>query len=349
MEINTKIFTKLNIINKLKLRNSFALLFVCIVFILSVIGCHESQTTGFEPISGKNQATLQSQAMMIISQSLSDNDPLLRIRAIEVVARTKNINLMHRVQPLLKDENSPVRFAAALAVGDLKYSPAKTDLNPLLKDKDTNVIIAASYAMTKLGSNYIEAIRAGVNNDNQTVRANATLLLGKTGDKSSISLLKQLMLDTNAEDIVNFQAAESIAMLGDQTIYSKLWTMLISAYADIRVMGIESMGYLGSKQAEDAITTVLDDNVLEVRLVAAEQLGKLGNKTGEMIIQDVFNKKLTTSLDKQSTERVYILTAWAIGQIDTKAVTGYLPGLMKNESKFVRLAAAGAFLQSKSI
>jgi HEAT repeat protein len=320
--------------------------FIVIPLCLYFIGCQTPQTPGFEPIEGKNLAIIQSQALQIIGSSLSDADPLVRTNAIEVVARTKNLSFMNRVQPMLRDENVPVRFAAVLAVGDLKYTPARATLGTLLKDTDTSVILAAAYAMSKLGEPaYIEALKAGLTNDNQVVRANAALLLGKAGDKNSLNSLRQVMQDTGSSDFVTFQAVESIAMLNDTTIYPKLWSMLISAFADIKVMGIRAMGALGTKQAEDAIGTMLADQILEVRLVAAEQLGKLGNKAGESVVRDVFAKKLTAGLDKQSTERVYVLTALAIGQINIKTVTGFLPQLMKNESKFVRLAAAGAFLQ----
>mgnify|MGYP001110137148 CR=1 FL=1 len=53
-----------------------------------------------------------------------------------------------------------------------------------------------------------------------------------------------------------------------------LWTRLISAYADDRVMGIRAMGALGTPEAKNALTTMLDDPVPEVRLAAAEQVGR---------------------------------------------------------------------------
>ncbi len=342
--------SKLSIFDKIAQITSVSFFVFCIFIFLSlfVYGCQTPEAPGFEPIEGNNRAIIQAQALQIISSALSDEDPLVRTNAIEVVARTKNLNFMHRVQPLLRDENVPVRFAAALAVGDLRYTPARTALNPLLKDADPSVILAATYAMTKLGYPYVEALQVGLKNDNQAVRANAALLLGKTGDKNSLNLLHQVMQDADSSDIVTFQAAESIAMLGDPSIYPKLWSMLISAFADVKVMGIRAMGALRTKQAEDAIGTMLDEPIPEVRLVAAEQLGKLGNKAGESVVRDIFNKKITANLDRQSVERVYVLTALAIGQIDTKAVTGFLPQLMKNDSKFVRLAAAGAAFQCTS-
>jgi HEAT repeat protein len=135
-------------------------------------------------------------------------------------------------------------------------------------------------------------------------------------------------------------------MLGDEKIFPKLWSMLISAYADDRVTGIRAMGALGTEEAKNALIGKLDDDILEVRLVAAEQLGVFRNPIGEPKVLEVFEKKLTRTLDKQASERTYVLTALAIGQIRTPGLRKFLPQLLENESKFVRIAAAKAVFQS---
>jgi HEAT repeat protein len=107
-------------------------------------------------------------------------------------------------------------------------------------------------------------------------------------------------------------------------------------------MGVRAMGTLGGGKARDILITKLDDDILEVRLAAAEQLGRLRDKTGEPEVLDVFEKNLTAGLEDQALERANVLTAMAIGRICTPTLTKYLPGLMKNKSKSVRIAAAKA-------
>jgi len=121
--------------------------------------------------------------------------------------------------------------------------------------------------------------------------------------------------------------------------------MLISGYADVRVVGVGAIGALGTPMAKDILVTMLDDDILEVRLAAAEQLGKLGDTTGEPEVLDVFTKNLIAKLDKKGAERVNVLTALAIGQIGTKPLKKFLPKLLKDKSKFVRIAAAKAVFQ----
>jgi HEAT repeat protein len=288
-----------------------------------------------------------SEATLIVQQALADQDPLVRVNAIEVVATTRRIRLMPSVQRLLGDEFIPVRFAAALAMGDLQYSLAKEDVARLLNDENENVRIAAAYAMSRLGSaDSFEMLRQAIASSDQTVRANAALVLGKAGDRRALALLYIALRHQDSDDKVRFQAAESIAMLGDKWIFPKLWSMLISAYADVRVIGIRAMGALGTDEAKNALLTMLDDNVLEVRLAAAEQLGRLGDTIGEPEVFDVFRKNLTADLRPDSLERVNVFTALAIGRVGTARLTKFLPRLLRDQSKSVRIAAAKAVFQS---
>ncbi len=332
------------VIKKRKL-NDPVLLLVTILMIL-VFGCDESLQTAPGDLKDTNISVSWSKALRIIQDALTDNDPLVRVHAIEVVASTRQLKLMPQVQRLMQDNYVPVRFATALAVGDVEYSPAKRSLNRLLNDKDANVIVAAAYAMVKLGSTeHIQILRKAATDSDLKVRANAVLLLGKSNDRSSVQLLWNTMQDMSSDDRTVYQSAEALAMLGDKRIFQKLWTMLISAYADVRLMGVRAMGKLKSPEAKNALIRMLDDDVLEVRLVAAEQLGLFRDPIGEPKVLEVFEKNLTNGMDLQAVERTNVLTALAIGQIRTPALKKFLPQLLQNDSKFVRIATAKAVFQ----
>lgn len=322
----------------------YALFTTCTAMFL--LGCEEAlqSPSGDKGIAGGSE--LQAEAIGIIQQALSDEDPLVRANAIEVVAATKESRLMPKVQRLLYDRSVPVRFAAALAVGDLQYLLAKSSIGRLLTDKDLNVRIAAAYAISKLGHpEYFQAICKAIASKDQTVRSNAALLLGKSGHREALGFLYWALRDKDSNDKVRLNAIQAIAMLGDEGIFQKLWAMRISGYADDRVMGIQALGALGTEKAKNVLVTMLDDDILEVRLAAAEQLGALGSTAGEPKVLEVFEKNLTSGLDKKGRERVDIRTALAIGQIGTKSLRGYLPQLLQEQSKFVHIAAAKAILQ----
>jgi apolipoprotein N-acyltransferase len=339
-------------LNKLSITNRRLLTVLLFTFpLVFLAGCEESlslQTAVNQP-SAVSVDNLVPQALEIIEAGLADADPQVRANAIEVIAATKQIMLMPKVQRLLQDEVVPVRFSAVLAVADLEYSLAKSDVQSVadgLKDEDENVRIAAAYAMTKFGhSEYLTVFRDSIASKDQTVRANAALLLGKSGNKDALRLLYWALQSKDSSDKVRFQAVEAIAVLGDERIFPKLWAIAYSGYADDRIIGIRAMGALKTVKAKDVLVTKLDDDILEVRLAAAEQLGKLNDSTGEPEVLDVFEKNLTSRLDKKELERVKVLTALAIGQIGTENLKRFLPQLLTDESKSVRIAAARAVLQ----
>jgi HEAT repeat protein len=216
----------------------------------------------------------------------------------------------------------------------------------LLKDENENVRIAAAYTMTTFGyPEYFTICRDAIASEDQTVRANAALLLGKSGNTEALRLLYWALQRKDSSDKVRFQAVEAIAMLGDERILPKLWAIVYSGYADDRIVGIRAMGALGTAKAKDVLITKLDDELLEVRIAAAEQLGKFGDPIGEPEVDSVFTQNLTANLDKNDIERVKVLAALAIGQIGTERLKRFLPQLLQDESKFVRIAAAKAVFQ----
>jgi len=332
---------------KKRKKNVTALLLLFVAYqLVFAPGCDEFSQPKSPEIKDTNLVASWSQALQIIQEALVDADPLVRARAIEVVASTGQLKLMPQVQRLMQDQYVPVRFAAALAVGDAGYSPAKSSLNKLLKDRDSNVVIAAAYAMVKLGSlEHLQILRKAATDNDQMVRANAVLLLGKSGDQGSLQLLWNTLQDRSSDDKVKFQSAEAIATLGDRKIFSKLWAMLISAYADDRLMGVKAMGELKTPDAKNALIGMLDEDILEVRLAAAGQLGLLRDPIGEPKVLEVFEKNLTNDMDLQAAERTNVLISLAIGQIRTPALKKFLPKMLRNDSKFVRIAAAKAVFQ----
>jgi len=331
--------------NKHRSRTASVVLVVAALAVLPA-GCGDSSQSLLGDFYVTEIASAQTEAKHVMDEALADSDAVARVNAAEVVGTTGRVDFMPKVQRLLHDQTPPVRFAACLAVGDLQYAPAKMVLGPLLKDEDANVIVAASYAMGRLGSTeYYQVIRKAADSKDQTVRANAVFLLGKIGDQRELNLLKSVQEDNYSTDKVRFQCLEARARLGDEEVLKRLWALAFSAYADDRAIAIRAIGALGTARAKEILGTKLDDTVLEVQLVAAEQLGRLGDKTGEAEVLAVFEKNLTSGIEKEAGERVNVLTALAIGQIRTAALTKYLPQLLKNESKYVRIAAAKAVFQ----
>lgn len=295
----------------------------------------------------------KDQAVKIVRMGLTDENSLIRMHAIEVTASTNTQELMPLVLKLAKDPAVPVRFAAAVAMGDISYRPSEFALREMLRDPDENVWIAAAYGLMKLGHrNLEEKIYQALESRDQTARANAALLLGKLGDKRALNALYKIINNPESKDMVRMQAIESIARLGDERVYERLWAMLISKFVDDRIMGVRAMGELGTKDARNAIKTLLynsedspGDDILEVRLSAAEQLGRLGSRAGEGEVLDYFSKVSgnLSSLRSSSTNHLAIM---AIGRIESSRLRAYLPKLLSNPNKDLKLVTAQSLLLS---
>jgi len=322
-----------------------SLLFVVILAaMLFLSGCDAGQT-GFDlSADGKiNVDRLRPGAIEIIRDGLADENPIIRSHAIEVVSATGAKELVPIVAKLLKDDLAPVRFAAAIVVGDMQYLAGEYTVRRLLNDKDGNAKIAAAYALTKLGrGNYSDIVRTALKSKDQTVRANATMLLGKLGDKSDIELLYRVRRRSDSADKVSIQALEAIAMLGDEKVYgARSLYLLISENADDKVMGIRILGALATAEAKNAIKTMLYEDIPEVRLCAAEQLGRLGDTSGQPEVVEYF-RKISRNPDEPSIANS--MATMAIGRIGGDALTVYLPRLLRSRSRLIRLIAAQSVL-----
>jgi len=117
------------------------------------------------------------EAYKIINESLSSDNPVIRVNAIEFLL-PRNGKIICLLSKALQDPYVPVRFAAAVAIGEMQYTPAANAINQSLRDRDPNVAIAASYAMIRLDyPEYIQVLRDSIiNSNNKTIKANSALL-----------------------------------------------------------------------------------------------------------------------------------------------------------------------------
>ncbi len=317
------------------------------LFSLQMLGCQDF--LGTTPDQTTVPASpLRTQALQVLEHGLTDPNPHVRSSAIEAIVQTRQSRLMPLVKRSIRDPIVPVRFSALVAIGDMRYSLTKRDVQQIFQEENENpsVRLGAAYALDRLGQDqYTNYYYDAITSIDMTIRANSALLLGKSGNVNTLKLLYWALEDRDSDDRVLQQAIESVAMLGDDRIYPKLWTELISAYADDRIHGIRAMGELGIGPAKEALLTMLEDPVLEVRLAAAEQLGRLGDPVGQYLVQEAF--KPDPGRNRAGQIRIKVMAAMAVGEIGTESLTQYLPRLLNDASPLVRIAAAKACLQKK--
>ena len=320
--------------------NCWVVLLLCVVFFY---GCEVA-----ESVAAKSkvvpESVANSLAIQIVESGLRDENPYIRTMAIEVVSTCEIISLMPQLLHLANDPIVPVRFSAVVAIGDRQYQRGAVVVRRLLADENKNVRVGAAYSMVKLGElGSVNVVRSAMKDSDITVIGNAAWLLGKLGDKKALPLLYAAKDNLDMADKVRFQAVEAIARIGDEKIYPKIWTMLVSKYADDRAMGINAMGALASAKASGALVSMLDDDVPEVRLAAAKQLGILKDRSGWVVVKEYFENP-PPQRGAEEIERQDVLAALAIGRIGAEFLRPYLSDLIKSRSQQVRLAGAKAVL-----
>ena len=321
-------------------------LVLSLVILFFSCGCVEQQQSGGEKKAAADKFyELRNRAIKIVRAGLADENSYVRNRAIEVTSTAGRSELMQIVCGLLRDDEVAVRYAAALAVGDMSYPGGIMAATRGLRDKSVSVQMAAAYALIKLGKNrYSGILCKSATSSDQGVRAKAVVLLGRLGDKTHLELLHKVMRDKTSSDIVKIQTAEAIANLGDETILqSKLWPLLISKHADDKVIGIGAMAALGTPDAQNAILTMLMDDIQEIRLFAAGQLGSLGDTSGEEI---VLKYLLSPEFDVNQWSVANESAVAAVRQIGTGELKKFLPKLLDSRNKLIQLSAAQAVLTS---
>jgi len=332
-----------------KIKDVTAILLLSVILVTA--GCRQ-QTSMPAPATVSIKTTpltaveLRQQATGIIKASITSQQTIEQIYAAEVIADTGLKEFAPELRRMLKSDSVPLRFAAALAIGDLKYLPARAAIQEAMNDPDENVRMAAIYAEARFAPDAAQTKRIyeGLSSKDQTVRANAALILGKLRDPAALTALHWVMTDKESSQETRTQAAHSIALIGDEKIYSTLWALLINSFANYRILGIEAMGALGDSRARSAVYTMLQDDILDVRLAAAEQLGVMKDTSGEQVVLQYLRNPPATS-EPIERERQAVRAARAIGSIGTPALAEYLPGLMQDKSPIVRLAAAKSALQ----
>jgi len=320
--------------------------FLLTVAVVLLGGCETTSVhhpeEGRPATSAAAPQALKPRALEVLRASLRNENPYVRNHAIEVVVETGQKEMMSEIIRLMGDTAIPVRFSATAAAGDMQCFGCEQPIRERLKDDDANVRLAAAYSMIQLNNpEYHADLRRAADHADQTVRANALLLLGKNGDRDDLDLLYRAMRDDTASEKVKIQAIDSIAQLKDARLYrNKLWALLISKYADDRVMGIRGMGALGTLDAHNAIITMLTDDVPEVRLCAAEQLGRLGDTTGREEVAQYLRNHADLSRGDVAT----MLAVMAIGRIGTPELIDWLPKALDSQSDVIRLTAAQSVL-----
>lgn len=305
-----------------------------------------------------------SAARETLQVSAQDEDPATRWMAIEALAHTVGTKAGPIYIRALSDAEPAVRAAAAMAIGDLSYAPAKTALKAMAEERggrlwetDRRTYCSVIYGLYKLGDNtHTENLGKLLWDKESQVRANAALVMGKMGEPSGTEPLKMLW-NGEQDAMVRIQVVESLALLGNGRAKTLLEAYAKTRFVDEQISAIRAMARVKCPRGVLVIGERLAaKHPPRVRVVAAGALGRLGKfdyGAYSLCIDSVRNPlavlKSAFGTDRENTEdhakSLQQLAAVALGWIGRDGAVDYLYPLLKDEVGPVRVAAAMSILR----
>jgi len=310
------------------------------------------------PVVDRRKAYID--ASTTLRQAADDSDAVTRAHAMEALALVRPSQAGPVLKQALGDSYPAVRFAAAMAIGDVKYLPAKEILQSMaqrrdksdLAEPDKRVLCAVIYALHRLGETGFTSELAGLLRDGEKeVRANAAMVMGKMDEPSARFPLK-MQMDVEHDPSVQLQLMESLALLGDEENALRLEGHTKTQFMEDRLVAIEAMEKTRSSRSLPVLRHLtIERQPPRIRVAALGALAKMGDvdQDGyEYIVRcithsdDVMRRAYTDGREIASLEITSLqrLAAITLGQMGKPEGADVLHPLLLSADGGVRVAAA---------
>lgn len=302
-------------------------------------------------------------AQTVLRQAAEDKDPVTRSNAIEAMGRIMGRRSGGIFRQALSDTNYAVRFAAAMAIGDVKFAAAKGDLLRMAgyktpgAERQKSVFCAVIYALYRLGDDrHAGELGRLLFDPEAEIRGNAAMVMGKMGEPSAIGPLKNLLIDEQ-DAAVQLQVIEALALLGDRRSANILEAYTKTQFVDERLVAIPAMARIASPQAEQVLWGLLAErNPPRVRVAAAGALGRIGRfdeGAYRFCLRSSMNPgavmraadDLGAPVPEVAIHSLQKLAAMALGSLGRPAAVNVLHSLLGHPEGGVRVAAAMSILR----
>ena len=332
------------------------------VVVAALVGC-DGKTVQLQ--IAPTQAYIDARSKLL--QAAGDRNGGTRMHAVEAIAETLGADEGGVYLQALRDENPAVRFAAAMAIGDVEYEPARGTLLRMAKFKtteqggepDRRVFCAVIYALYRLGNDaYAGALGDLLFDKEKQVRGDAVMVMGRMGEPSGIGPLQTLYGDEQDEGL-KLQIVGALAMLGEARYARLLEAYTKTQFEDDRLVAISAIQRAGTPRA----TAVLEDMLVgqqpaRVRVAAAGGMARLGEVSayGEALCLRAVRspRSLLTreELAEKPAEKVTVrikslqaLAAISLGWMKRESAVKVLHPLLEDPDGPVRVTAAMSILR----
>lgn len=297
-----------------------------------------------------------SDARQTLYRHAQSSDGEARTRALETLGMMVGPEAGAVLAENLDHPAVAVRFAAAMGVGDCRYTPALPKLRAMLaaETTDPSVQCAAIYALHRMGDDSCTHRLAAVLYDGTPeARANAALVMAKLGVPAAERPLAD-RLKTEKDQRVVLQIAESLAALRHRSSYGILAAKAWIGEPHEQMLAVQALGRTRTEQARGALMQAFDpERPPPIRLAAAAGLAKLGDRRGlgislqairdpQKFARESFGQPVT--LNDAQVGQYKTLASLALGEMGLPGAVDVLLPLLSDPDPTVAIAAAKAIL-----
>ncbi len=315
---------------------------------------------GCRPQKQADWFRIELDATTRLRDAAENGTPQVRTKAIEALAKTEAQEAGPLMMHALQDPSSPVRFAAAMGVGEVRHQPARNLLLAMVKDPQTppQLRCALLYALHRLGDDtYTTELGALLFDRNKWVQASAAMVMGRMGLPAAIGPLDELRRDSR-DPVVQLQVVEALTALGDERAAWQLRSFTRSEFLEDRIIAVQGLGRVpnpgpGLVQFLQKILNSNDEDPA-VRVAAADSLARLGERRDyEYLLRAALHPEQVLRAARRRNARILdaevtnlqSLAILALGRMDNLEAATELHPLVFSTDGAVSVAACQAILE----
>lgn len=273
-----------------------------------------------------------------LKSTAQEKGKLLKLYSVEALYKNGEASYLSDILEFLNDQDPEIRIKALEALARLKNkSTQNTILHIFKSDRDYYVRIAAVDTLISLDRKDLEKefsdALVDIKND---LKQNAICALSYLSDSSDMSFLQQLLKDNEGEDYISrAYCAEALARLGDSSAIDALLKDLDDKNNSFRLLTAETLGKLNAgENAAIRYAAKLKNKDTAEKILSIRILGKLSvENTLPIIIEQAKDKNEFTRKE----------TALALSDFKNRvdsSVLETLLGLLNDSSEEARAQAA---------
>jgi cyclophilin family peptidyl-prolyl cis-trans isomerase/HEAT repeat protein len=264
---------------------------------------------------------------------LSSPDPLVRLRAVEVVGRIQDPTDVEVLVSRLKDPDDRVVKEALFALGQTGADTAAGALVAFGQSAKGERLALCLEALGKIGGDAAaEFLMNSMHDFEANIRAEAALAMARAGDPSMIPALMIAIHDPDPR--VAWRAIYGL----EKNPYDRVGKSIVSFLQNpdplVRQYTARTLGKQEYEDGVDALVAVLNDGDIRVVVNAARALGEIGDDDAANALGELAANHRSHHARQAAME--------ALGKIASKKVNDYMIRALLDESVGVRIAATRA-------